>query len=319
MRNPLRLRSLAMRTVCVTCTMLLLSVLLIGVSYARETFAQELLQQRITLKADEQSVKAVLTKIEKLTSVKFLYSPSLIKSERKVNLNAVNEPLSKVLETLLSPLQVSYEVAGKQVILKQEPLPQPVEKKASVNPEPFAIEQPITGTITDAKGEVLAGVSVLVKGTNRGTSTNGEGKYSLVVQPSETLVFSFVGYIKKEIVVGNQTEINLVLNEDTQTLGEVVVTALGIKRDKRALGYSIQEINGESLAQAKEANVATSLAGKIAGVQVTRAGNGAGGSSRVVIRGANSLVGNSQPLYVIDGIPMDNSNVNSPYLDVSKR
>lgn len=312
MRNPLRLRSLAMRTVCVTCTLLLLSVLLIGVSYARETFAQELLQQRITLKADEQSVKAVLTKIEKLTSVKFLYSPSLIKSERKVNLNAVNEPLSKVLESLLSPLQVSYEVAGKQVILKQEPLPQPVEKKASVSHEPFAIEQPITGIITDAKGEILAGVSVLVKGTNRGTSTNGEGKYSLVAQPSETLVFSFVGYIKKEIVVGNQTEINLVLNEDTQTLGEVVVTALGIKRDKRALGYSIQEINGESLAQAKEANVATSLAGKIAGVQVTRAGNGAGGSSRVVIRGANSLVGNSQPLYVIDGIPMDNSNVNSP-------
>ncbi len=313
MRKYLRIRRLAFHTICLTCTHLLLSMLLIGVTYAHESYAQELLQQRITLRAEEQSFKSVLSKIEKLTSVKFLYSPSLIKTDRKINLSAVNEPLSKVLESLLKPLQVSYEVSGKQVILKQETQQiQSIEKKVSIGNDAMLMQDPIKGTLTDAKGEVLAGVSVLVKGTNRGTSTDGAGKYNIVASPSETLVFSFVGYLKKEVVVGNQTEINIVLNEDTQTLGEVVVTALGIKRDKRALGYSIQEINGESLAQAKEANVATSLAGKIAGVQVTRAGNGAGGSSRVVIRGANSLVGNSQPLYVIDGIPMDNSNVNSP-------
>jgi TonB-linked SusC/RagA family outer membrane protein len=174
-------------------------------------------------------------------------------------------------------------------------------------------ELPVKGTITDAKGEALIGVSVLVKGTNRGTTTDVSGKYEIMADDaSTTLVFSFVGYVRKEVVIGGQSEINITLLEDTQNLSEVVVTALGIKRDKRALGYSVQEISGEAVSTAKEANLATTLAGKMAGVQVTRSANGAGGSSRVVIRGTNSLVGNSQPLYVIDGIPMDNTNPNSP-------
>jgi TonB-linked SusC/RagA family outer membrane protein len=174
-------------------------------------------------------------------------------------------------------------------------------------------QQTVRGTVVDAKGEALIGVSVLVKGTTRGSATDVDGKYEIDAEgASATLVFSFVGYVRKEVAVGNQSEINVTLAEDTQNLSEVVVTALGIKRDKRALGYSVQEIGGEAISTAKEANLANSLAGKMAGVQVTRSANGAGGSSRVVIRGSNSLVGNSQPLYVIDGIPMDNSNPNSP-------
>ena len=155
-------------------------------------------------------------------------------------------------------------------------------------------QQTVRGTIIDAKGEALIGVSVLVKGTTRGTATDVAGKYEIAVDDDKaTLVFSFVGYVRKEVIVGNQSEINITLLEDTQNLSEVVVTALGIKRDKRALGYSVQEIGGEAISTAKEANLATTLAGKMAGVQVTRSANGAGGSSRVVIRGANSLVGNS--------------------------
>lgn len=174
-------------------------------------------------------------------------------------------------------------------------------------------ETTVKGAVVDSKGEALIGVSVLVKGTTRGTATDVAGKYEIAADDAgTTLVFSFVGYVRKEIVVGAQSEINVTLVEDTQNLSEVVVTALGIKRDKRALGYSVQEIGGEAISTAKEANLATTLAGKMAGVQVTRSANGAGGSSRVVIRGTNSLVGNSQPLYVIDGIPMDNSNPNSP-------
>jgi len=174
-------------------------------------------------------------------------------------------------------------------------------------------QQTVRGLIVDSRGEALIGVSVLVKGTTRGTATDVEGKYEIAADDEKsTLVFSFVGYVRKEVIVGNQSEINITLLEDTQNLSEVVVTALGIKRDKRALGYSVQEIGGEAISTAKEPNLANSLAGKMAGVQVTRSANGAGGSSRVVIRGTNSLVGNSQPLYVIDGIPMDNSNPNAP-------
>jgi TonB-dependent SusC/RagA subfamily outer membrane receptor len=158
----------------------------------------------------------------------------------------------------------------------------------------------------------LVGINVLVKGTTRGTVTDVAGKFSVNADNNATLIFSGVGFVRQEIPVGNRTEIIVTLSEDNAVLSEVVVTALGIKRDKRSLGYSVQELNGQDLATAKEANVATSLAGKVAGVQVTRSANGAGGSSRVIIRGNNSLVGNSQPLYVIDGIPMDNQNPKTP-------
>lgn len=176
----------------------------------------------------------------------------------------------------------------------------------------WAQEAAIKGQVKDVKGDALPGVSVVVKGTNRGTTTDGLGNFSIAANSAATLVVSFVGFTRQEIVVGNQSEITISMAEDAQNMNELVVTALGIKRDKRALGYSIQEIKGEELSYAKEPNVANSLAGKIAGVQVSRSANGAGGSSRVVIRGANSLVGNSQPLYVIDGIPMDNANPNAP-------
>lgn len=176
----------------------------------------------------------------------------------------------------------------------------------------FAQDIVVKGQIKDGKEGMLPGVSVSIKGTNQGTTSDDSGRFSIPAKASSTLIFSFIGYAKKEILVGNQTEINVSMVEETQNLTEVVVTALGIKRDKRALGYSVQEIKGDELATAKEVNVANSLAGKMAGVQVSRSANGAGGSSRVIIRGANSLVGNSQPLYVIDGIPMDNSNPNAP-------
>ena len=176
----------------------------------------------------------------------------------------------------------------------------------------FAQDSIVKGLVKDGKGGVMPGVSVSIKGTNKGTTSDVSGSFSISANITSTLIFSFIGYAKKEVLVGNQSEINVSMVEETQNLTEVVVTALGIKRDKRALGYSVQEIKGEDISTAKEVNVANSLAGKMAGVQVSRSANGAGGSSRVIIRGANSLVGNSQPLYVIDGIPMDNSNPNSP-------
>ncbi|CAG5018860.1 hypothetical protein DYBT9275_06086 [Dyadobacter sp. CECT 9275] len=210
------------------------------------------------------------------------------------------------------PAVSAPEPTSSSLFNRDNTLPQTIETKTNDNIVSTA-ETTVKGMVTDTKGEALIGVSVLVKGTTRGTATDVAGKYEIAADDAgTTLVFSFVGYVRKEVLVGNQSEINVTLSEDTQNLSEVVVTALGIKRDKRALGYSVQEIGGEAISTAKEANLATSLAGKMAGVQVTRSGNGAGGSSRVVIRGANSLVGNSQPLYVIDGIPMDNSNPNSP-------
>ena len=173
-------------------------------------------------------------------------------------------------------------------------------------------QKTIRGTVTGAAGEVLSGVSVVVQGTTQGSTTDASGKYAVNAGEKSVLEFSFVGYVRKQIAVGSQTVIDVSLASSSENIAEVVVTALGIRREKKSLGYSVQEVNGDAVSTAKEVNVANALAGKMAGVQVTRSANGAGGSSRVVIRGANSLVGNSQPLYVIDGIIINNTNPNTP-------
>ena len=190
-------------------------------------------------------------------------------------------------------------------------------KEKLIDSAPSDQQQPqkkkISGTVQDSKGISLPGVSVIVKGTTTGTVTDNNGAFTLSVPTDAKIIaFSFVGMKEQEIIIGENKTFNVTLLEETIGIQDVVVTALGIKRDKKALGYSVQELGGESLSQAKEANMANTLSGKFAGVQVTRAGNGAGGSSRVIIRGANSLAGSSQPLYVVDGIPIDNGNVKAP-------
>ncbi|MDQ4139981.1 MAG: SusC/RagA family TonB-linked outer membrane protein [Bacteroidota bacterium] len=167
---------------------------------------------------------------------------------------------------------------------------------------------PIKGRVTGAGNEPLPGVSILVQGTSQGTTTDVNGNYSLQAPATGTLVFSYIGYNAKTVPVNNQATINVTLEADTKQLSEVVVTALGVTREKKALGYSVTEVGGENLTQARENNVSNALAGRVAGVNVSRTASGPAGSSRVVIRGNKSLQGNNQPLYVVDGIPMDNSN-----------
>ncbi|WP_439481902.1 SusC/RagA family TonB-linked outer membrane protein [Cyclobacterium plantarum] len=172
------------------------------------------------------------------------------------------------------------------------------------------LAQTVSGTVTDqTDGMPLPGVSVLIKGTSTGTATDVDGNYSVNVPGAETvLVFSFLGFQTVEETVGNRSTINISLAEDAAELSEVVVTALGIERNVRALQYSITEVGGEEFTQARENNIANQLAGRVAGVNVSNVASGPAGSSRVIIRGNTSLQGGNQPLYVIDGIPMDNTN-----------
>ncbi len=174
---------------------------------------------------------------------------------------------------------------------------------------PVLAQQTITGTVTNVTDNTtLPGVSVSVKGTTNGTTTDAAGKYTLkVTDGNATLVFSFIGFISEEVALNNRTTLDIGLAPDIQSLSEVVVTALGVEKDKKALGYSVSEVKGSEFTQARENNVANALTGKIAGVNATGLSTGPGGSSRVIIRGNGSLTGNSQPLYVINGMPMDNS------------
>lgn len=167
--------------------------------------------------------------------------------------------------------------------------------------------QQVSGVVTDANdGFGLPGVSVLVPGTTNGTITDVDGNYTLDVDGGKELQFSYIGYATVTIAINGKTKVDVELSEDTQKIDEVVVTALGIKREKKALGYSMQELKGESLTQTRDANVANALAGKVAGLQIKQNGTGVGGSTRIVIRGNNSLSGNNQPLVVVDGVPIDN-------------
>lgn len=172
----------------------------------------------------------------------------------------------------------------------------------------MAQETTVAGTVTDTNGSPLPGVNVVEKGTSNGTSADFDGNYSINVPNNATLVFSSLGYATKEIAVGGQSTINLSLGEDASQLDEVVVTALGIRKETKALGYSLTEVGGEELSTIKTPNAINSLQGKIAGVNISQNSTGAAGSSRVIIRGSSSLSGNNQPLYVVDGIPIGNEN-----------
>jgi TonB-linked SusC/RagA family outer membrane protein len=165
----------------------------------------------------------------------------------------------------------------------------------------------VTGTVVEDDGSPLYGVNVTVKGTTNGTITNDAGKYSISAKKGETITFSYVGFETQNITVGNANVINVSLVPDANALGEVVVTALGVARDKRALQYSVTEVDGSNFTKARENNLGNSLSGRIAGVNVSAPATGPAGSSRIVIRGNKTLGGQNQPLYVIDGVPMDNS------------
>lgn len=171
----------------------------------------------------------------------------------------------------------------------------------------------ITGKVVDVAGEPIIGASVLVKGSSTGSVTDIDGKFSVEAPVGSTLVVSFVGYATEEVKVGAASDYTVTLKDDTQSLSEVVVTAMGIKKEKKALGYSVSDINSKELMKNKQTNVVNSLAGKIPGVNITQAGGAAGAGSNIVIRGGNSASESrdNQPLFVVDGIIYDNSTVNT--------
>lgn len=166
----------------------------------------------------------------------------------------------------------------------------------------------VKGVVTDEQGEPLIGASVAVKGTTQGVITDLNGKFSIETSKNATLIVSYVGYTTLEMPVKGQSSLKITLKEDSKIIDEVVVTALGIKRERKALGYSLGEVKGEELAKAKETNVINSLAGKVPGLVVSQTAGGPSGSSRVIVRGSTEMTGNNQPLYVVDGVPLDNTN-----------
>jgi len=180
--------------------------------------------------------------------------------------------------------------------------------RTSISP-PLPQQNTITGKVTDENGEAFPGVNVIVKGTSTGTVTNADGMYSLTV-PAEanTLVFSFVGYFLQEVSIDGKTTINVSLLPDVKSLDEVVVTALGIEKSAKSLGYATSKIDGKELTENRSPNMMNTLQGKIAGVNISSMATGPGGTSKIRIRGQSSIGGTNSPLIVVNGVPIDNTN-----------
>ena len=171
----------------------------------------------------------------------------------------------------------------------------------------FAQSKTVTGVVTSkSDGATLPGVSVVVQGTSKGTETDFDGKYSIEVLTGDVLNFSFIGMKTASVTIGDSNTYNIALEEDAASLEEVVVTALGIKRQKKSLTYATQKVDAEEISKARSVNVVNSLSGKVAGISVARSGAGVGGSSKVVLRGSRSIAGSSQPIYVVDGVVAGN-------------
>lgn len=292
---------------CKNLVSLVLTVILLQFTF--ESKAAKLTPQdldtRITLNVTKMPVTEVLKKINHKVKIDFAYGSDILTDTKTVSLNVKEEKLSVVLKMILEPLSMMYSFSDDLILIEAVKDKSKSQAKPAV---PVSNKQTqIKGTVTDAKGMPLPGVSVKLKGGTAGASTNGEGKYSISIPDgSGTLVFTFMGFVAQEVAVNGRTAIDVVMKEQSQDLSEVVVTALGIKREKKSLAYSVTEVNGGDLTQARENNVANALTGKVAGVNASGLSTGPGGSSRIVIRGNGSLNGTNQPLYVINGMPMDN-------------
>lgn len=169
-------------------------------------------------------------------------------------------------------------------------------------------QQSVSGLVVDSQGEPLIGATVAVKGTSTATATDIDGVYSLKARKGDTLVFSYIGFASQERKVGDSTTIDVTMTEDSQMLDEVVVTALGIKREQKSLSYNVQQLKGDVLSENKDANFVNGLAGKVAGVNINASSSGVGGISKVVMRGTKSIMQSSNALYVVDGMPMRGAN-----------
>lgn len=249
-------------------------------------------QQKISMDVKRTKLSKVLKLIEEQSGYHFVYSSANVPVNKDVTLVVKDTPVSDILEKIFDNTNLKFAIseAGLVVISRVQ-------------------DVKVTGVVKDTHGAALPGASVRIKGSAGGTSTDINGRFALSVPANGSIVISYAGFQSKEIAIGAKTSFDIVLEEDTKLLSEVVVTALGVKKERRALGYSVSQVEGETLTKARETNVINSLVGKVAGLDISSTSGGVGSASSVIIRGVSSLSQSNQPLYVINGVPMENKPV----------
>lgn len=286
---------------------LTLLFLFFGVSavFSENSFSQN---AKVSIRKSNAQLEQILSEIEKQTDYLFIYNDK-VELKRKVSINMVNKPVYQVLNNVLKNTGIIYSMEGSHIVLKNKREHPDFTYSTQQSSAP---KKTLSGTVVDTGNNPLAGVNVIIKGTTSGVFTDTDGKYAIKASGKEVIVFSYMGYITQEKLVGNAKTFHIIMKEDNIVLGDFVVTALGIKRETKALTYNVQEIKAGELTSVKDANFINSLSGKIAGVQINNSASGIGGSSRVVMRGTKSLFGENNALYVIDGVPIMNTRQDQP-------
>lgn len=251
---------------------------------------------RVTIRENGAKMEQVISAIERQTRYLFGIGDE-VNTDLPVTVHAENEPLKKVLDEMFRGTDIVYTVEGTNILLTRRP----------AAPQSRAVS--VSGRVTDASGQPIVGASVIVRGTTVGVSTDTEGRFALEVPSpaaSQTLEVSYLGYETAAVPVGSRTSFEVTLQESSSEIEQVVVTALGIKRQEKALSYNVQQVAASDITLVKDANFMNSLSGKVAGVTINASSSGVGGATKVVLRGNKSISQSSNALYVIDGIPMYN-------------
>ena len=250
---------------------------------------------RVTLKVQDASLGQVMDEIKNQTRYLFINQDVKDLNNHKVSLNVSDKAIAEVLDQIFTPFNIGYRIEKTSIIIFNRPK----STSSSVL---------IGGKVSDVGGAPIIGATVLVKGTTNGVSTDADGRFTLTIASPATaqLEISYLGYEPQTLAVGNRTSFEITLAESASEIESVVVTALGIKREEKALSYNVQQVEAEDITTVKDANFMNSLTGKVAGVTINASSSGVGGASKVVLRGNKSISQSSNALYVIDGIPMYN-------------
>lgn len=251
---------------------------------------------RFTIHMENVSMEQVVNEIEKQSRYLFLFNKDIDSRRIIVSVDAENQTITQILPGLFEGTGLDYTIEGMSIL---------VTKKTDMSGDPVSVR----GKVVDPQGQPIVGASVIVRGTTVGVSTDAAGRFKLEVPApaaSRVLEISYLGYETAHVAVGTRTRFDITLREAASEIEQVVVTALGIKRQEKALSYNVQQVAPSDITMVKDANFMNSLTGKVAGVTINTSSSGVGGASKVVMRGTKSILQSSNALYVIDGIPMNN-------------
>ena len=254
---------------------------------------------RVTIDMQQVKMTQIMDEIEKQTKFLFIYDKN-ISVDRTASVQVREQPVAEALAQMLAGTDLTYEINSSNIILS----------KRSADAAASSSLRNVAGVVLDAHGQPIIGASVVIKGTTIGISTNVDGSFGLQIPASvkdPVLVVNYLGCEPQEIAVGSRADFRITMVESAVALDNVVVTALGIKREQKALGYATTKLGGDKISEALSTNWTSALSGKIAGLNLVRSGAGPAGSNKIILRGESNLTGDNQALIVIDGVVINSS------------